>query len=819
FLGPLAPFDQMSKNLVLTMARGGMAPPNHWSVAWVALQRGMAHAAIGEIEQARQQLQAAVLVAGQYDHPLTGMALLELGRLALVAGDFDAAARNLAEASYSGFVFEDPGVIDEAFRLAAENQLARGAGGADPALVVAAEWARRERFDHIASRIQLALSEQLMLAGNWDAAASALVAAGGRMTNARTGPLGNRALFLDAKLDFYAGRGSGEAKLATAVEGQAAMSLQNFQIGLANTMFDAQTLPTRSAPAVYETLLADPAPADAAVRMLESMAVMQTVHEEAFYRWLVAAVERGNLGAAIEVTDRTKRRRFHNAAPWGGRLAAIRTLVAGAAPLQPRWHQQRNEVLSRYPQLRDALADVASLRKRLQQSWQPALEDDARRQVTDWWKSYAAAIDQREALLGNVALAPIPAELSFPPLLTAAELQPRLSPGQTLVVFHDTPDGLLGIALTSKGASSWNCGPSARLAGPLSTLLRALGNYDANREMTAEALSDDEWQQASRELYDALFDGSSLVPSAIKELIIVPDGLTWYVPFEALVPPTDVQPGPLVDLATVRYAPTVGLAFRFNGVWRRVQRTGIVTSPPAAGKQPQDHVDAIASLAAATPGPFPLDATAADAPSPTLATLLDAVIVLTDVDAVNADPLAWSPMPLDRAERAGSIDRWLTLPGDGPQRILLPSMHTLAERGGKAPRRRGAPLAGSELYYASCSLMSAGAETLLLSRWRVGGQSTLDLMREFAQELPNTPAAAAWQRSVHLARDTPVDPAAEMRVKADAHAGELTARHPFFWAGYMVVDSGWKPADEDEGAAPDPAPPVAAAAAAGADGS
>jgi hypothetical protein len=140
-------------------------------------------------------------------------------------------------------------------------------------------------------------------------------------------------------------------------------------------------------------------------------------------------------------------------------------------------------------------------------------------------------------------------------------------------------------------------------------------------------------------------------------------------------------------------------------------------------------------------------------------------------------------------------------------------MHTAAERGGKAARsRRGrdAVAPGDELFFASCGLMSAGADTLLLSRWRVGGQSTLDLIREFAQELPHTAAADAWQRSVQLIQETPIDPTTELRVKAGKNPVELTAKHPFFWSGYMVVDSGWRPVEPEEATDPAAAPAVAA---------
>ena len=64
--------------------------------------------------------------------------------------------------------------------------------------------------------------------------------------------------------------------------------------------------------------------------------------------------------------------------------------------------------------------------------------------------------------------------------------------------------------------------------------------------------------------------------------------------------------------------------------------------------------------------------------------------------------------------------------------------------------------------------MASGARTVLLSRWRTGGQSSYDLVREFAQELPHTSPADAWQRAVLLAADTRLNLEAEPRVKKAA---------------------------------------------------
>lgn len=814
-LGPLGPYDAMSRSLVVQLSRGG-APPNHWSNAWIDVARGLAHDGVGEADQALDFLNRGALVAGQFDHPLTCIALLEQGRLALDAGNTDAASRLLAEASYSAYVFEDAGVIDDAFRWGALSRLAAGAAGVNPGLEPALAWARRERFGHIACRLQLALAEELMSAGDWKTAGVALAGGQSSLGDARTGVLGNLASFLEAKLDYQQGRDSAPMKLDAAIGGQSLISIQNFQINLANDMFDAQTLPTRSAAPVYEVLLADPSPKDSLLRPLESMAVMKTPHNGAFERWLLAVLDRRNLNAAMEVTDRAKRRRFHYALPWGGRLSAVRSLLtATAETLSPGEQQQRRELLDRFPDFSGILAAGTNLHADLQTNWVAEPDDDQKRALAHLWDQYGDNRRVQELELGRIGLERIPANLSFPPLATAAEIQSRLQPGQALLTYHDTPAGMLGFLFTAKASTHWNCGPSGRLAGQVAAFLRDLGNHDANHEMSAETLTADDWRKSGEKLYKALLEGSSLSPGALTELVIVPDGVTWYVPFEALVAEGEGRTEPLLSFAKVRYAPTAGLAFSFDGAWRRVQRTGIVAGKIVPGATAEARNESLATLEAAVPNPVRLEAPL-PAPSPAIASLLDALVVLDDVDTQGANPLAWSPIPLDRAQQFGSLDQWLALPGDGPQRVLLPGMHTAAERGGKAARRRGpdAALVGSELFYASCGLMSAGAETVLLSRWRVGGQSTMDLMREFVQELPHTSAADAWQRSVELSKEATVDPLNELRVEASKDPVELKATHPFFWAGYLVVDSGWRPEEETNESQTPEAPGAEAAPAA-----
>ena len=56
----------------------------------------------------------------------------------------------------------------------------------------------------------------------------------------------------------------------------------------------------------------------------------------------------------------------------------------------------------------------------------------------------------------------------------------------------------------------------------------------------------------------------------------MPDGLFWYVPFEALQVQAEGQLRPLISRFRIRYAPTAGLAMATADVGRRQGKTAIV---------------------------------------------------------------------------------------------------------------------------------------------------------------------------------------------------------------------------------------------------
>jgi hypothetical protein len=303
-------------------------------------------------------------------------------------------------------------------------------------------------------------------------------------------------------------------------------------------------------------------------------------------------------------------------------------------------------------------------------------------------------------------------------------------------------------------------------------------------------------------LYKAIFGPSRLDLSSTTELIIVPDNVLWYLPFEVLLPESGDRPQVLAGRMPVRYGPTASLVVGNDQPLRRPLRTGIVGSELNKETEVTAGDDLLAVLEKLVPGPLRLAVPLAE-PGYLVAPLLDGLIVLDDVGIDRAAGAGWSPFPRSSGGGTDTLEAWMALPYGGPERFVMTSFTTEAEQGLRTTRRAGAGAPGSEVFQTLCRLMANGARTILLTRWRTNGRTNFDLVREFVQELPHEPAAEAWRRSVVLARESPLDINREPRLKRSDDKSDLpTADHPFFWAGYILVDTGTRPGQDDVPGAP-----------------
>ena len=274
--------------------------------------------------------------------------------------------------------------------------------------------------------------------------------------------------------------------------------------------------------------------------------------------------------------------------------------------------------------------------------------------------------------------------------------------------------------------------------------------------------------------------------------------MLWYLPFEALIPTGLTPETTLADRYARSLRPDGGPGGCQPLPLRRPQHTGILANEfKLTGDDAGPQAAVLQELENVVPGPIVLP-NALPEPPHLMSPLLDGLIVL-DESSAGSDAGNWSPLPQGRgaaedAPKAGSVCRSAgrskscsrvsqRRPNKGSRRRVA--------RAAIAPRRDRA----SEIFQSLCGMMASGARTVLLTRWRTGGRTNFDLVREFAKELPQCAGrrSLAARTCVLRAKRRSI-PRTNRGSRNLTKSGDMpTADHPFFWAGYLLVDTGPRP--------------------------
>ncbi|MEX2176085.1 MAG: CHAT domain-containing protein [Pirellulaceae bacterium] len=790
-LGPTCEHDPLTGQLVDALARRP-GPPNHWAQCWVELQLGLAYAGANKIPQAATALQSSLLAGGVYEHPLTCVGLLELGKLSLDEGKYDAAIALFHEATISAMFFDRFEVMEEAFRLGALAYMVSGQKGVYPPLVPAAAAARRVEF--VQASILTTLADNLITVGDLPAAQAAIAEASKAMvrTDLPQSAVGARLNYQAARAALQAGNAKqGGASLAAAMAFQKKSSKRLYQIALVDRLFGVGGVTERVADLLYADVLREPTRTDWSVDALETLTVSLTPHPLPYEHWFELALARKEQDKAMNIADRIRRHRFYATQPLGGRVLALRwVLEAPKETLSVEAARQRQELLVKYPNYAELSRSAIAAQEQLAALPLVPADDAEIKRQQNLLADLASTSAAQEALLNMMSLERVVAEFAFPPLLEVSDIQAKLPAGTLVFTYLATQRGVHAFALTNDKYGHFSVALPAKVKADVAELLRDMGHYDRTQPVGGEELTKQDWKQPALRLLKQLTNDTKPEDWAkYEEVVIVPDGVLWYLPFEALQVPTDDGSVSLISKVRMRYAPTLSLAVPDGRPAKRIARTAVV-----AGKLIPREDDALTQYAKDQLGAL-ADVTmlAGNAPAPAgiFSAALDRLVLMADVEDADKAPYGWSPMQLEGG-RGGTLGNWIQLPFAGPEQVVFPGFHTPAEVSLKRPGT------GDEVFLAICGLMASGSRTALLSRWRVAGQSTVELMREFVQELPHQSAAAAWQRSVSLSIDRVLDPTREPRLKPSSAADGLKASSPFFWSGYMLVDTGVVPAKEAE---------------------
>lgn len=775
------------------------APPNHYSQAWIDIAIGTATWAQGKAAQAQPLLLRGLMVGNQLDHPLTAWGLIVLGRIALDADRAADAATCFEEATFVAASYGDARALEEAFQWLWAAQRMKGDRGMAASIRLAAD---ATRSGPLALHARLLAMQAASLASGGDprAAAAALKAIDGRLlrSEAGQGTLGGIAGYAAALVAYAGGDiAAGDGELERALTIARGRSPRLFQTSLLVELVQSgsSTVPERQAEELFGKLLADPAAREFVADPLDTLAVSSAGRIAAFDTWVAVAARRGN-EQALGAAEATMRHRWMAARPLGGRrLAVERFLAADPRFLEADERARRLAVLADQQGLEPLLVRIGQLRGNLAAAVaaarDPAGDGQAPAGEAAEWQEYAASSLRLRHVAASLAAGGVGVP-AFPPQTPTAEIRRRLEPGQALLSFHWTASGLFAALEDRDKLLAWQVKQAAGLPGEIRSLAKELSLHERGAAVGTDRIAAGDWQGSAARIERMLFENSrgASLADGIEELVIVPDGWLWYVPFEIL-PVASNQAGddrrPLREVCQIRYAPTRSLAvLRFAP--REGGTTGLLLGRMTKGEKREAAAAGAEAMLAGTVGAAVVEPSAGGPTADLVGSLFDTLVVYDELAA--AEPAA--PWPLFTAGGGRTVTTfgdWLAAPPKRPRQVVLPGVQTAMATGlAKLP-----PRPGEDLFLPAVDLIAAGGRTALLSRWRSGGPIGESLVREFLRETAGrggATAAEAWQRAVDVVTPERPDPDREPRIKqADDEILE-DATHPVFWAGHLVIDCG-----------------------------
>lgn len=787
-LGPAAPHDPLELELAQSWSNSKV-PAAHWSQAWVDVHLGMIFVAAGKDALAQPILRKAVAVGGEFDHPLSAITLLELGRMEFASGSYDAAANLFLEASYSAYQFSDPSVIAEALDYGHLSHLMANRPGAYPPLVTALAWAKKEKYRELEVTLRLALAESAARAGDIASANQMLGEVRARMerSDLPQSRLGARFQLLSSQLAYTQGQvATGDAALAAALKFQAQGSIWLWHIELLDSLVQSGIFSPRDAIGVYAEVLREPRSSDWATNPLESLSILTTPNLAARQRWFEIALARKQDAQALEIADLARRHVFFTSLPVGGRLLALRWLLHAPAEVLPKQGLlERQELLGQFPDYARLTRESAQVRSDLAALPLSGDEPKILKQINDGTARLAAIAEAQEKLLRQLSVRRYASTMAFPLARSPEKTRAMLPPRTAILSFFVTPARVQGFLADRETISTWEVGARSEVYAEIGKFLAELGNHDVATRLSAAEYDSQKWRELSRQLLGRLVKVERTDwYTKYDELVIVPDGALWYLPFEALGQ-TQAGLDTLITRLRIRYAPTVASAY-IEQPSGEAHETTVVATGRLFSRDPPEVAEGFVIDLEKHALPVlrcPERPLAVRQLAPLVAKRL---IVWDEIAPPTNNPYQWTPLPARENDPFATAEAWLALPFDAPRELMLPGFATAAARSFKGIP---AETAGLDLFLPACAILGSGSKTLLISRWRTGGRVAQDLVREFVQELPHTSPADAWQRSVFLAAESDLNPDAEPRFEA-RDGRPRKAAHPFFWSGYMLFDSG-----------------------------
>lgn len=384
-------------------------------------------------------------------------------------------------------------------------------------------------------------------------------------------------------------------------------------------------------------------------------------------------------------------------------------------------------------------------------------------------------VNLMEARATQIALDRFEIPQVIPPVLSEKTPTKQLPEKTALITFTVLGEQIIGTVSNAAKVRMWQVGSVAQCGRELGLLLNGFGVGKVRGDRLPE---DAAWLDQATKLRDLLFENSEINFDQFDEIVIVPDGPLWYLPFE-LLPYPDHATDQIVDRLRVRYAPTPGFALKQVPEQphdeTRIALTGDLFFAPRDLEKNEATIAELIGLVPDTvrlPGSF-------NAPSCFLGAAATDLLVAKPQFINPKLPLSFHLAAYDQGVAMGTLKTWLRFPLLTPQRMVLAGLRTSVD-GGQMGN-------GDPVFRVLCAAHTAGVKEILISRWAVGGESSATLLREMIAALPEQSLSDAWSAAREVLRKTDLNPMDEPLLTKGEHGLKgLTGKEPLFWSGYLL---------------------------------
>lgn len=782
-LGTLSQVDAPARTLRAQLSESRAVIPGVLPTTLGSILYGISVSGEGDYERSTGILQQYLQINGM-DHPLTPVALLQIGWNQYLMGQYRLAKATLLEASYSAGFFNQLDLVRESLVLAGRAHVAVNRDQPLPELDLAFEWARVQGMRVAQVQFVMVAAENAIENGQMPAAVQHLATANGLLRGAemKKSELALRLNVLEQTVAAIEGNVASLQPLRAALVAYRPATPWAFQVEMLINPARRRSLTTTALTALIERVLRDPTQQDWDRDPFECLAYLTGDRSLFLADALTIHLNKRNFPEALIASENLRRVQFFSRLPLGGRLMSFRQLLTRTADeLNPELRRKQTELYGRFTNLKQSLDLAQTLLVRLQT--QPVVPPEAELKA---WESEVDALSlacaQIENQLVHVSVRREAIPLLFPPPIDLERIQTQI-PAKTLglvVVFHNNI--YHSFLVTKEQVVHQSSLNQMNVAKAIRGLAKSWGHTSPSAVLAPQVVMDQTWKKASHELFKAMIpNGTPEFWNSYDEVVVVPAGMFWYLPFETMALGAEPDSQILIDKVAVRYSPSLNLAFSEQRP-KRLQRA--VLYP---GKiDLRDETDWTTNTTTAMRQAWPQLTTieASRVPTQGVGTLVNAMIYLNEIK----QPLWPAPWTVADTKKDShlqlDLDRWVGYPNIGPEFLYVAGGNSAIVDGLKRN------YFGDELEFYSTLLMASGCQSMVLPRWRPGGHVPYDLPVAVLKRLSESTTAVAMREAILEIRQAPLDLARQTRLRSSRGEAPATADHPFWWAGQMVIDRG-----------------------------